>query len=397
MSTLTRYILGQLAVVTLTALGLLTALVFCGFVYQEAKDQGLSPPQILRIMPYLLPETMRFSLPAAVLFAACLVYGRLAATNEITAVKSLGVHPLRVVAPSLILSLGLSAVAFWLNDLAVSWGRIGIERVIVEEIDEIVLGMLRVKKAFSTGSATLVVKKIEGTKLISPLLTFSTGPDAPPVKVAAEEAGLTLDAEHSSLTIVFRKGTIEVGSEATVQIMDVFEHTIPLAEIRRQNPEGITPAWLPMLEIPHAIAQAEENLRDNRLKAAGKAAQAMLLGRIELLTDPRSEINIQRRSHRNHEAHLARLHTEPWRRWAVSFSCFFFVLVGAPAAMSLRNSDVLVTFMTCWLPILFVYYPLLMMGIDWSKTGDVHPSIVWIANGVFLVAGAVLLRKFIRY
>ena len=44
----------------------------CGVV-QEAMRQGLGPLPILRLMPYLLPESLRYAVPATVLFAACSV------------------------------------------------------------------------------------------------------------------------------------------------------------------------------------------------------------------------------------------------------------------------------------------------------------------------------------
>ena len=49
---------------------------------------------------------------------------------------------------------------------------------------------------------------------------------------------------------------------------------------------------------------------------------------------------------------LFRLKTEPWRRWANGFSCFFFCIVGAPLAVKLRKSDYLTVFFMCFLPIL---------------------------------------------
>ena len=53
-------------------------------VSKEAYQQGLGLKQILLLLPYVLPEALRFSVPGTILFATCSVYGRMASTNEIT-------------------------------------------------------------------------------------------------------------------------------------------------------------------------------------------------------------------------------------------------------------------------------------------------------------------------
>ena len=66
-------------------------------------------------------------------------------------------------------------------------------------------------------------------------------------------------------------------------------------------------------------------------------------------------------------------------------------------AIRLRNADVFTSFFACFLPILIVYYPLLMYGLDRSKNGVIHPYVVWLANMILVVWGLWLLRKVIRY
>ncbi len=66
---------------------------------------------------------MLFALPATLLFAVCAVYGRIAADNEVLAVKAAGVPPMRIMTPTLIIGFLFSPLAVWMMDLAVSWGR----------------------------------------------------------------------------------------------------------------------------------------------------------------------------------------------------------------------------------------------------------------------------------
>jgi lipopolysaccharide export system permease protein len=48
------------------------------------------------------------------------------------------------------------------------------------------------------------------------------------------------------------------------------------------------------------------------------------------------------------------------------------------------------------LPILVVYYPLLMFGIDRVKAGELPPVAVWIGNVLVTVWGIWLLRRVVR-
>ena len=60
---------------------------------------------------------------------------------------------------------------------------------------------------------------------------------------------------------------------------------------------------------------------------------------------------------------------EPQRRWANGLSCLCFVLIGAPMAILMRNADFLTSFFVCFVPILLMYYPLMIVGVDQAKLG----------------------------
>ena len=94
---------------------------------------------------------------------------------------------------------------------------------------------------------------------------------------------------------------------------------------------------------------------------------------------------------------LRRLQTEPWRRWAEGFSCFFFVLVGAPLAMIAKTSDYWTSFGLCFLPTLLVYYPLFIFGLEQAKDGVMPPYGVWIGNAILAAIGVTLIARVRRY
>ena len=85
MRILTRYILLEMLTVFLITTGSMTVFIFLGLIGKEAVDNGLGVGPILRLLPYLLPQAMQFSVPGALLLATTVVYGRVSSSNEIVA------------------------------------------------------------------------------------------------------------------------------------------------------------------------------------------------------------------------------------------------------------------------------------------------------------------------
>ena len=68
----------------------MTAIFVLFMVAAQARDIGLAPGDIAHLVPYVIPSTLPYTIPVSLLFAATVVYGRLAGDNEIIAVKSAG-------------------------------------------------------------------------------------------------------------------------------------------------------------------------------------------------------------------------------------------------------------------------------------------------------------------
>ena len=65
-------------------------------------------------------------------------------------------------------------------------------------------------------------------------------------------------------------------------------------------------------------------------------------------------------------------------RPALSLGCLFFILVGCPVGIWFSRSDYLSAFITCFLPIVFVYYPLMLCGTGMAKEGRYNMiPLVW--------------------
>ena len=393
MPILTRYVLFDLIKVFVLSLTALTVLIFLVLAGNEFVDKGMGLGPLLRMTPYLLPQAMQFAVPGTMLLATTFVYGRLAGFQEIVAIKSLGISPMVLVWPTLILAALVSFGAVMLNDLAVSWGRLGVQRVFVESLEEIAYGQLRMQNTYSSGDLEITVRGVDDRKLILPTLFIAASADRPAFTLSAETAEMRAFPEEGKLVIRF--DNLDVDGPVQVQNPGTYEHVISLAELSGERSGRRSPSTYSLSEIPDAKVKERQRIQTLQQGKAGEVAIGLLTGQFDALSKDQWQ---------NHQGSLAgaerrmhRFNTEPYRRWSNGFSCLCFTLVGAAMAIRRRSTDYLAIFFICFLPILIVYYPLLIVTLDKAKGGALPPQAVWLGNIVLCLWGAWLMRRVIRY
>ena len=52
----------------------------------------------------------------------------------------------------------------------------------------------------------------------------------------------------------------------------------------------------------------------------------------------------------------------------------FFVILGAPVGILFARRDFLSAFITCFVPIITLYYPLMLFGVNLGKEGSMEPA-----------------------
>jgi lipopolysaccharide export system permease protein len=395
MRRITRYVLAEFIKLFVVTVVCLTVVMVLAVVAQEAIRQSLGVGAVLRLLPYALPMALLYAVAGTTLFVACSIYGRMSAANEVTAVKSLGISPMSLLTPALLFAFLVSAGVVWLNDFAVSWGRVGLKRVVLESVEQIAYGMLRSNRSYSTNRMKINVKDVVGHQLIRPTLLVYGSADEPPIEVRAESAEINTSPEREALLISFTNGEIERGDKMRMEFQGTERIEIPLTAAAHKAGASSSPSDTPLRRIPAEIEKQRTEISQLQQSLASEAAYQMMTGDFagfagEAWQGQEGQLG-------GAESRLFRLQTEPWRRWANGFSCFAFVLVGAPLAIRLRSSDVWTSFLLCFLPILVVYYPLLAYGVDLAKSGDLPPYCVWMGNLVLVAVGFWMVRRVLRY
>ena len=371
-----------------------TSLIMTGGVLQQLIAEGLGVLAILQLIPYILPVALQFTVPVAILFAACSVYGSMSADNEILALKSVGISPGRAMAPTLILAFLLSPMAVWASDLAMSWGMPGINRVVMHSIEDVVYRVLRNHRSYSTSRGfSIHVQDVEDRWLINP--TINLFPEnGKAMTITALRGQLRLDPEHETLRIQLENAQWEMGGKVMGSFPGTTEEEIPLTLAARKASGKKSPAQYSLSEMSAQYSQQQDGIKLLEDQLTTMCGIEIMAGRFDQLDTSKSNDILVAMS--DGKRRLTRINTEPYRRWALGFSCFFFVWLGIPLAIWMKSADYWTSFGACFLPILVAYYPLFALGFDRAKNGVWPGYMVWLGDVVLFLIGLWFMRKAYR-
>jgi len=395
MGILQRHVLNDLMRVFGLAVFVLTVLLVVMGVAGEAAKNGLGAEQILKILPYIVPSLLPYTIPATLLLTVCIVYGRMAGDHEITAIKAAGINVMVVLVPSFVLGAILSLGTFVLTDQFIPWGRANIESVITLAMEDIFLDILRANNSYNDPEhgISIIVSRIDSRDnrtLISPIFRYRLA-SGDVTTVTAREATVRFDLNRQEVHLALRDGQVKTagGSAGSLEQQEISfpmpAHTDTLAAPRNMTIDSIR------REIAGLIREREE-FWQQRIVSSVMALSAGVFDRLA----PQNQQALAVKERLRNERHQ-KLRTEIHCRIALSCSCFFFVLIGSPFAIIQGRRQFLTNFAVCFVPILLVYYPIVLLTMNLCRDGVIEPAwAMWLGNGCLLVTAAVVLRKVLR-
>jgi lipopolysaccharide export system permease protein len=395
MTFFTRFLLFEIFKPLVLLLTAFTGLILVGLVLERAVAEGLVTWSIAKLIPYLMPIAMQMTIPFALLLAVCVAYGKLSADNELTAIKSCGISPWAFIKPTVILGLCLSPLAVWLTDLAGSWGRPGMQQVVMHAFEEIVYRVLRTQGSYNNQKGfSIVVSSVEGPWLIRPVITIFNEDRSSSREITADKARLELDPIQDQLLVEVVNYRIE-SDEGVLAAEGTDILRLSLQQTTRKGRDNEAPSQYALNQIRPQAQLEHKKLVHHEQTLAAHLATALQLGRIDLFADGTSQQMIHARD--QSQQRLSRLKSEPWRRWAAGFGCFFFVWCGLPLAVLMRTADYSKTILLCIVPIFFVYFPIFGLTLNEAKSGNWPGYTMWVANLVALAVGALMMRPIYRH
>jgi lipopolysaccharide export LptBFGC system permease protein LptF len=142
--TLFIYVFRNLIVVFLLASGVIAGIMSFGGLLRPLTEHGLDLGQVGQMLAYAMPAMTTYSYPIAALFATTIVYGRLAADNEVTAVRAAGISlgPFGLGMPALVLGLVCALLSLVSLSFIVPAATLKVEKTLVSNIGQFVVNRI---------------------------------------------------------------------------------------------------------------------------------------------------------------------------------------------------------------------------------------------------------------
>jgi lipopolysaccharide export system permease protein len=390
-----RMILWDLFKVFLLSLITITGILLLAGIIAEATQQGLGPKQILAAIPLLIPSTLPYTIPATTLFASCIVYGRLSSNHEVLAIKAAGCNLIHIVTPGLILGVVMSVVTLSLYYRIIPETHHRLRAMIFEDLEELLYSALKKNGSLNHPQTpyAMYVRSVQGRKLLNPAFKRKTPKGHVDMVARAREAELSVDRENRLLLLDMRFGvaTSDDGSQGTFD-RKTFDFPIPSGLDRYENRRPRDMTWEEMLERRRELIEEGEHIQseiDTTLEQIEQpGARADLPQHAANLREKMRQVNILRQH----------IYVEMLMRPALSIGCLCFILAAAPIAIWFSRGDYLGSFITCFLPVVCVYYPLVLAGTNLAKESRFNELVlVFGPNALVALAGVALMRWLIRY
>ncbi len=367
MKLIDRYITRELLVNLVFAIVVLSLVLVVGNIFRKLLpllvNHDVPLEYLVSFIAYILPFSLIFTIPWGLLTGILLVFGRLSADNELTALRSNGVSVTRICIPLAALAVVCTAISIWLNVDVAPAAQEKLRSTIFDLATRDPMALFGTDQVIDQfPGRKIYVGKKDGNQLEN-ILVFEMGEYFLPLKVTFARRGV-LEADLPNKRILMHL------YDARYQQRDLAD---PL-DLRRIR-DGIS-----MAEGTLPIGLEELYEKEKRRPSRSALSLEQLLD--QLKTGTSNERSASR--------------TEISKRFSLPFSCLAFALIGVPLGVTAHRRETSIGFAMSL--IVGMSYFLFMIFANTLRTNPkLHPELlVWLPNVLFLLLGAWLFQRLRR-
>ncbi len=400
LSILQRYVIFEVFRAFSLALLTMSAIFVLFMVAAQARDIGLSPQDIAELVPYVLPSTLPYTIPVSLLFAVTVVYGRLAGDNEIIAIKTAGVSVMKILMPTYYLAIGLSFLLLYLSATWIPYYTHAAKMVLFRDLEETFYKLLKRDHEFNNPHWPFLIKvsDVQGKEMINPTFKHRVAPgkDEFDMVIQSKKAVLHFDVEVDKVVrIYFDNAELLHRKDADIALIHDRQLDIPIPKDSKFDPE-IKIQEKSSRTLRAEMKQQEYVIKTERLRQAMAAGFHFGSGRFDRMNW--FDVDAAFVGHGYAVRQRNELETEWWLRLSMACGSLLFVVLGAPVGIRFARRDFLSAFITCFVPIITLYYPLMLVGKNLGNEGMLPPY--WslsIGNALLAILAWVVLPPIIRH
>ncbi|MBQ38417.1 MAG: hypothetical protein CME04_18685 [Gemmatimonadaceae bacterium] len=377
----------------------------------QVLSKGLVVGVALQLFTYNLAWIVALAVPMAVLIAVLMVFGRLAADNELLAMKAAGISFTRVVMPVALAALLLSVGMIWFNDQVLPDAN--------HRARELAASLRRAKAALvlkqkegvflrDLGPYHLLIRGVdEETNQLSDLTLYDTGQPGPPTTLRAATGRIEIFDEGRYMRLALEDGEYhrvdgddpERISRGTFgrQVLHIRDTSRDFSGYRsayRGDREMDVAAMLAAVEATRVENGRTLTVVDSTVDAfaaeAAVASDATSFAERSRRLSSRitKQLSLVDTRRRRANTYLVEVH----KKFSIALACVVFVLVGAPVGALTRARGTAVS-VAVSLVFFFAFWMFLIGGEELADRGFVPPAVaMWAPDVTFGVIGFLLTR-----
>ena len=368
MRLLDRYIGRQLLVTAVFAVIVLSVVLVLGNVFKKLLDllvtQNAPPSLIFSFIAYVLPFSLTFTIPWGFLTSVLLVFGRLSAENELTALRASGVSIPRLCVPVWVLGVMCTFICLWINLDVAPKAQAEMKESLLNIATSNPLALFgsdRVIEEF--GGSKIYVEKTDG-KNMSNIHIYSLDDDGSLKDVTFARSG-TLSVEDMPVNLP--DGSVEMEKKI---ILRYFQGRFEKRDDK--YPDSVA-RWMTGITVREgSISISLKELYEKKRKVGGVGTMAMA----DLLKTEKPEAAVELN-----------------KRLSNALATLAFALLAVPLAITAQRKETSVGFAIS-LAIGLSYYLFFFIADMARSKPKWHPELlVWVPNLVFLIIGAARFRR----
>ncbi len=387
-----RYIGRETLVSFVLAVCVLNIVLVLGQVFKKLfafiLDHNVPLYYIFTIIVSFLPTALVYSIPWGFLTAVLLVFGRLSAGNELTALRTAGLSIARITRSVVALAFAASGLCLWIDLYVAPRALQNLQASFVE------MATSNPSAAF-TGDR--VINDFPDRKIF---VGKKTGNQLEDIRV------FELDEASRPIRVVYaRTGTLETDTAQRQIIMNLEGSRYEQRDLG--NPDDLTKVHdgIAIGHFPLSISLDElytkkqgrrkpEAYTYDELVGELAARRAQLAADRESLKTSRDDD--KRRAVRTDTAQLTAVKTELNKRFSFSLACVTFALIGIPLGITAQRQETTVGFALSLL-VALAYFLIIIVVNAFREKAHVHPELlIWLPNAIFLLLGGGLFYRLSR-
>ena len=448
MKILTRYVIRAHIGPFLFAFTALTGLIFLNAVALRLDDlagRGLGLVVIGEFFLLSLPHVIALTLPMSILVATLYAFSQLTGNNEVAAMASGGIHPVRLIVPLVGVGLFLGGTVYFFNDQVLPEANhrlsslltdIGSKSPTLELREEIV-------NEIHTDDDTKYFLRSSSidpqTNELRDVTIFDLSETGGLRTITADRGRMAFTADLRDLVLTLEDGVVFEISDSrpgTFQRLNYETQVLPLRgvaqELQRQTGGSRSDREMTVGMLRAEVESSEAQLRsvaEGSLSASREALDIALRGvtaeelvaegsgqtrtgaessdpsgtsqllagsqltPIALASSAASMQRINRARWEVYRASAAQKLVEIHKKYAIAIACIIFLLLGPPLAMRFPQGGVGMV-IAASVGIFFVYWMGLIGGEQLADEGQVDPVLaMWAPNLMLCICALLLLRK----